>query len=120
MSNGKLSIDISGGTSNFGNISQGDGNTNIIKSQKLDTRSEQAFADFFQELEKRRANEPGSARQLDALKEEVSALKTALQQGQATKKKSFGEMAKALYEQYGWAGGALKKLLGVVVPGWLP
>jgi hypothetical protein len=54
------------------------------------------------------------------LKEEVSALKTALQQGQATKKKSFGEMAKALYEQYGWAGGALKKLLGVVVPGWLP
>jgi hypothetical protein len=47
MSNGKLSIDISGGTSNFGNISQGDGNTNIIKSQKLDTRSEQALPIFF-------------------------------------------------------------------------
>jgi len=53
------------------------------------------------------------------LKEEVSALKTALQQGQTTKKKSLSETAKALYEQYGWAGDLLKKLLGVVIPGWL-
>jgi hypothetical protein len=52
------------------------------------------------------------------LKEEVSALKTALQ-SQTGGKKSLGETAKALYEQYGWAGDLLKKLLGVVIPGWL-
>jgi hypothetical protein len=119
MSNGKLNIVVSGGNANFGNVSQGDANTNVVESQKIDARAEQAFAEFFQELERRRASEPTTTRQLDALKEEVSALKTALQQGQTTKKKSLSETAMALYEQYGWAGDLLKKLLGLVIPGWL-
>jgi hypothetical protein len=54
MSNGKLNIVVSGGNANFGNVSQGDANTNVVESQKIDARAEQAFAEFFQELERRR------------------------------------------------------------------
>ncbi len=43
MSAGKLSIVVSGGNSTFGNVSHGDGNTNVGELQIVDSGNEQAF-----------------------------------------------------------------------------
>ena len=116
MTTGKININISGGTSNIGNISQGDNNSNIVPSQEINLETEQAFSDFFRDLEKISISTQGHEDQISELRNEVLSIKQSLQQ-KPTSKKSLVEIAKSLYEKYGWAGDVLKKLFLIIVPG---
>ena len=114
MSN-ELKINVSGGNAIFGNVSQGDQNTEVATNQGIAAPTDQAFADFFAALDKRSAQ----ADQIAALREQVTALQAALDQGRTDKLGSVVKAAKEIYEKYGWAGDLLKKLFELVVPGWL-
>jgi hypothetical protein len=120
MSEGKINIAISGGNANFGNVTQGNHNTSSVQSQTITGQAEQAFTEFFAGLEECRSRNDQQATQIDALKDEMAALKAALEQNPESRKGSLLDKAKALYDKYGWAAGLLKKIFVVLLPGWLP
>lgn len=113
MSNGKININISGGTSNIGNISQGDDNTNVVQSQTINSETDEAFALFFEHLQSASANSQIQEQQISDLKAEVESLKESLEAG-STSDDSLAQIAKNLYEKYGWAADILKKLFTVL------
>jgi len=115
MKNGKLNINISGGNSNIGNISQGDNTSNNVHSQTLNVEAEQAFSDFFNNLEKLSISTHSHEDQILALQNDVLSIKKSLED-KSISFESLPQIAKSLYEKYGWAGDILKKLFQVVVP----
>lgn len=116
MTTGNLNINISGGTSNIGNISQGNNNSNVVQSQAIQIEEEQAFSDFFYDLEKLSISTHIHEDQITALKKEVLSIKESLQR-KSTLKESLVQIAKSLYKNYGWAADILKKLFHIIAPG---
>jgi hypothetical protein len=116
MTTGKININISGGNSNIGNISQGDNNSNIVQSQAFKLEAEQAFSDFFNSLEKLYISKQVHEDKIVELRNEVLSIKESLQR-KSTSKESLVQIAKSLYEKYGWAADILKKLFLIIVPG---
>ena len=115
MSSGKININISGGTSNIGNISQGDKNTNTVQSQSIRLEMDKAFSDFFGQLERISTSTQIHENLIAELRSEVLSLKESLVT-KPTSKESLVQIAKALYEKYGWAADMLKKLFTIIVP----
>ena len=113
MNNGKININISGGTSNIGNVSQGDNNTNTVKSQSINLEADAAFLQFFENLHKNSISAEISEERISELQAEVELLKQSMAAG-STSEESLTQIAKNLYEKYGWAGDALKKLFTVI------
>ena len=116
MTTEKLSIIISGGTSNIGNISQGDNNYSIVQSQAIKMEAEQAFSDFFNALEKLFIPAHINEEQIASLRRDVYSIKESLQR-ESTSEKSLAQIAKSIYKNYGWAADILKKLFHIIVPG---
>lgn len=115
MSSGQVNINISGGTSNVGNISQGDNNTNIVQSQSIKLEMDKAFSDFWGHLEKISASTQIHDHQIAELRSEIVSLKELLET-KPTSKESLVQIAKSLYNKYGWAADMLKKLFSILVP----
>jgi hypothetical protein len=120
MTKGAIDITVSGGNANFGNILQGDANQLSAGSLSISAQIDEAFAQLIASLDGRCVQQPHEQAQIEALKAELAALQEAAKTGKPTGWGSIAETAKVLYERYGWAGGLLKKLFGLLVPGWLP
>jgi len=73
-----------------------------------------AFSDFFGQLEKRSASTQTQEHQIVALRREIESLKESLAAKPASKE-SLVQIAKSLYEKYGWAADMLKKLFSILV-----
>lgn len=110
MSDGKITINVSGGDPNFATISQGDNNT--IESQLNVSAMNQAFTDFFTQLDKLVGSETIPANQITELKNEIVTLQEMIEASQPAQD-SLIQIAKVLYEKYGWAADILKKLWAV-------
>ena len=115
MSGGKIDINISGGTSNIGNISQGDNNTNTVSSQSISSDAEKAFRDFFGHLERTSGSTQIDDQQITDLRREIVSLEKSLNT-KPVSRDSLASLANALYKEYGWAADMLKKLFSVLVP----
>jgi hypothetical protein len=114
MTSGKITTNISGGSVNIGNISQGDHNRNIAGAQS--TAADSAFCAFFRDLEQLSAAAQHTDAEIAALRAEIADLQLSLRAG-APSRASLVDKARRLYEKYGWAAGALKSLLTLVIPG---
>lgn len=120
MTKSDISITVSGGNANFGNVVRGNGNEAIAGALSISTQAEEAFAELIATLDARRFRQPEQRAEIEALKTELAELQAAAKIGKRTRWGSVAETAKVLYERYGWAGGLLKKLFVVLVPGWMP
>lgn len=116
MKTKKINFSISGGATNIGNISQGDKNTNISQLQSINPEIENAFSDFFSNLERLSSSIHSHNNQVAELRNEVTIIKETLAK-KTTSKGTLVQQAKLLYEKYGWAVGILKKLFAIVIPG---
>lgn len=112
MSNGKITTNVSGGSVSIGNITQGDRNVVGLQSSALDS----AFGAFFSEIARLAATSDHSDSEVTALRADICRLQESLRTSEPSKE-SLVDKARRLYEKYGWAAGALKSLLAVVVPG---
>lgn len=115
MGSGKINITISGGSTNIGNISQGDQNTATVQEQSVSNDVDKAFSEFFFQIETLSASKKIHKNEIDDLRKDIASLKDSMDLKQKSKV-SLGEIAKLLYEEYGWAVDALKKLFTVLIP----
>ena len=104
MSDSKgITINVSGGKSDIGNVVQGDRN-------QIESLRKGALAEFYSDLSQLRERGDATQQQVDELIETVKQL--------AEKKpdSDIVEKAKGLYKKFGWALDPLKKLLAILLP----
>ncbi|TVV77238.1 hypothetical protein [Sphingomonas solaris] len=123
MSNG-ISISVGGGNGvAFGNVIQGDGATITAGTQHTVVQTDAALADACEAIDREGARQPNDVADVDEierLKAELAILKKSMETARPGGWASFGDTARAIYEKYGWAAMPLKKLFGILIPGWLP
>ena len=107
MTKGNISIEISGGTASFGNISQGD-NAKLIAEQATTVESDE-LANFYQAVEALMQHQGVSAVEYEALRQDVAKMLDA-----PAESADAVQRAKTLYERYAWAAAPLKVLLDAV------
>lgn len=104
MSNkGGININISGGSTDFGNIVQGDNNT--IHSKKNNVISQ-----FHSEIAELLKMGKATQDQVDCLTRDVNSIL------QSAGDKDVFDRAKELYQKYSWAIEPLKKLFSIFLP----
>lgn len=107
MSKAGISINVSGGSANFGNINQGDkaqlSNDQVISVKAPDIER------FYQLLETLVGQHKASREEMTGLKLEIAQLLEANYNVDAV------DRAKQIYEKYAWAATPLKALLGSVL-----
>lgn len=105
-----ISISVSGGNASFGNISQGDNNTNFTGQVSVDAAVAPLFDETIEAVEHYRSVPEVSMEEVAQLRDELRALKTLVcSEDEEQKAKASGFLAR-LKEQYSWAANALSSL----------
>jgi hypothetical protein len=117
MTKSGISINVTGGAANFGNVSQGDRNDLRSGDQALNAQVETAMKTFDAALDARLAERPDDQDQIEALRRDVAALQAEIAKKPEGAMSRIGAAAKQIYENYKWAGPLLKTLFAVIVPG---
>lgn len=112
MSDKNIDVKITGGNVNIGSVSQGDHNKAAVDSQEIVANFDRDFLEFFQHVNNLQPERGVSRKELDSLITEVKSIRDLFEKGAS--RSSIIDGAKELYEKYGWAADALKKLFTTI------
>jgi hypothetical protein len=106
-----IQVNVSGGQGvEFGDIVQGRYTRIESVNSTANSLSEEVFLQIFKELNDRVLKNPDQTIEIEALKEDLSDLRSAFKENKPFKWGSLAESAKVFYEKYGWAGNLIEKL----------
>lgn len=107
---GGISINISGGSASFGNISQGDSNTVLSGHVSVEAQVAPLFDETSRVIEHLRPNRGVDIEEVAQLRDELRQLKSMVcSDDNEQKAKASGFLAN-LQEKYAWAASALSSL----------
>lgn len=107
---GGISINVSGGSASFGNVSQGNNNTNFTGHVSVEASVAPLFDDTSQAIEQYRDIPEVSMEEVAQLRDELRALKAMVCSDDEQEKAKAGGFLTQLKEQYSWAANALSSL----------
>ena len=104
---GDIKISVSGGNAQFGNVTQGDGNT--LQSSWQSWCNQEGLQSFDTALDEIQAEGRATAEEVAELRSRVGAL------AESKDKDSLISKARDLYEDYAWAAEPIKKLFALLL-----
>lgn len=112
MSNKGISINVSGGTSNLGNVVQGDGNTVTSHIEMAGGLTAEDFAKLRADLDALAAEKQVAYAEMRDLQGQLDDLEAMMASNGPVE--AISRTAKSIYDNFGWAAAPLGAMLKVL------